>query len=69
MRWEDGGIRPSLGGETLVTDSWDVNRVFVWGLMMDGGGGVLPPQIWIYVCDCRVNAIMRKHDELGLNRN
>lgn len=39
MRWEDGGIRPSLGGETLVTDSWDVNGVFVWGLMNDGVGG------------------------------
>lgn len=37
MRWEDGGIQPSLGGKTLVIDSWDVNGVFVWGLMMDGG--------------------------------
>lgn len=27
-------------GETLVIDSWDVNGVFVWGLMMGGGGSV-----------------------------
>lgn len=38
MRREDGGVQPSLGGK-LVIDSWDVNGVFVWGLMMGGGGG------------------------------
>lgn len=66
IRWEDGGMWPSLGEKPLVMDSWGVNGAFV---CVSWWTGVLPPHISVYACDRRANAVMRKRDEPGPNQN